>query len=45
MIRFKGPDGSYEPNFIDCWFTKFFQYDLYGKIIQGPIQEFTILPQ
>ena len=44
MIRFKEPDGSYSPDYVDGWFTKFFAYDYYGEIIEGPIFETTALP-
>lgn len=37
MIRFKEPDGSYSPDYIDGWFIKLFPYDFRGEVIDGPI--------
>ena len=44
MIRFKDPDGSYSPDYVDGWLTKFFPYDFYGKLLKGPIYETDSLP-
>ena len=44
MIRFKEPDGSYSPDYIDGWFTKFFPYNFHSEVINGPIYEATPMP-
>lgn len=44
MIRFKDPDGSYSPDYVDGWFTKLFPYDYYEKRLKGPIYEGTSMP-
>lgn len=44
MMRIKKTDGTYSPDFIEGWITSFFPYDFYGKEINGPIYENTVLP-
>lgn len=44
MIRVKEPSGSYSPDFVDGWFTRFFPYDFQGGLINGPINETMSMP-